>query len=150
MGAVCRCAAVATNAHGSSAAGEHALYAEAGPGTDAVAIRTEVPVPAVIDCEKQLCGARNIHPGEYKTGLRAGKPSEPRSGDARPARALRSDNRYLSDEHYYQAGDIAAAIAATVPELASAIADMDKGQKHKAFNASKIEAHHAIIPTTKS
>ncbi len=62
----------------------------------------------------------------------------------------RSDNRYLSDEHYYQAGDIATAIAATVPELASAIVDMDKGQKHKAFNASKIEAHHAIIPTTKS
>ncbi|WP_407215638.1 hypothetical protein [Enterobacter kobei] len=27
---------------------------------------------------------------------------------------------------------------------------MDKGQKHKAFNASKIEAHHAIIPTTKA
>nr|WP_250696460.1 DNA topoisomerase [Escherichia coli]ARF19129.1 DNA topoisomerase 3 [Escherichia coli] len=47
-------------------------------------------------------------------------------------------------------GDIATAIAATVPELASAIVDMDKGQKHKAFNASKIEAHHAIIPTTKS
>ncbi len=49
-----------------------------------------------------------------------------------------------------EAGDIATAIAATVPELASAIVDMDKGQKHKAFNASKIEAHHAIIPTTKS
>ncbi len=49
-----------------------------------------------------------------------------------------------------KAGDIATAIAATVPELASAIVDMDKGQKHKAFNASKIEAHHAIIPTTKS
>ncbi len=62
----------------------------------------------------------------------------------------RSDNRYLSDEHFYQTGDIAAAIAATMPELASATADMDKGQKHPAFNASKIEAHHAIIPTTKS
>ncbi len=49
-----------------------------------------------------------------------------------------------------KAGDIATAIAATVPELASAIVDMDKGQKHKAFNASKIEAHHAIIPTTKA
>lgn len=98
MGAVWRCTAVATNAHGSSAAGEHALYAEAGPGTDAVAIRTEVPVPAVIDGEKQLCGVRNIHAGEYKTGLRAGKPSEPRSGDARPARALRSDDLFYNSQ----------------------------------------------------
>ncbi|MDX7527644.1 DNA topoisomerase, partial [Enterobacter hormaechei] len=53
----------------------------------------------------------------------------------------RSDNRYLADEHYYQAGDIAAAIAATAPEPASPIAAMDQGQKHKAFNASKIQAH---------
>jgi DNA topoisomerase-3 len=62
----------------------------------------------------------------------------------------RTDNRYLSDEHYYQAGDIAAAISATLPELASATGEMDKAQKHKAFNASKIEAHHAIVPTTKN
>lgn len=62
----------------------------------------------------------------------------------------RTDNRYLSDEHFTQAGDIADAIGATLPELATATAGMDKTQKHKAFNASKIEAHHAIIPTTKS
>ncbi|EDA8714351.1 DNA topoisomerase III, partial [Salmonella enterica subsp. enterica serovar Enteritidis] len=62
----------------------------------------------------------------------------------------RTDNRYLSDEHYYQAGDIASAISATLPELATATAEMNKEQKHKAFNASKIEAHHAIVPTTKS
>lgn len=62
----------------------------------------------------------------------------------------RTDNRYLSDEHYYQAGDIACAISATLPELATATLEMNKEQKHKAFNASKIEAHHAIVPTTKS
>ncbi|EMA5188350.1 DNA topoisomerase 3 [Salmonella enterica] len=62
----------------------------------------------------------------------------------------RTDNRYLSDEHYYQAGDIASAISSTLPELATATAEMEKEQKHKAFNASKFEAHHAIIPTTKS
>ena len=61
----------------------------------------------------------------------------------------RTDNRYLSDEHYYQAGDIAKAVSATMPELAAAAELMDKGQKHKAFNAGKIEAHHAIVPTTK-
>lgn len=62
----------------------------------------------------------------------------------------RTDNRYLSDEHYYQASDIANAISATMPELATATVEMNKEQKHKAFNASKIEAHHAIVPTTKS
>lgn len=62
----------------------------------------------------------------------------------------RSDNRYLSDEHYYQASDITAAIVATMPELAEAAASMDKNLKHKAFDTSRIEAHHAIIPTTKS
>lgn len=62
----------------------------------------------------------------------------------------RSDNRYLSDEHYYQAGDIAAAVSSTLPELAPATEGMDKSLKHKAFNASKMEAHHAIVPTTKS
>lgn len=71
MGAVRRCAAEAANAHGRGAAGEHALDAEAGPGTDAVAIRIKVPVPAVIDGEEQLCGTWNIHAAEYKTVCRS-------------------------------------------------------------------------------
>ena len=38
-----------------------------------------------------------------------------------------TDNpRYLSDEHFTQAGDIADAIGATLPELATATAGMDK------------------------
>lgn len=61
----------------------------------------------------------------------------------------RTDNRYLSDEHYYQAGDIAKAVSGTLPEFAAITELMDKNIKHKAFNASKIEAHHAILPTTK-
>ncbi len=71
MGTVRGGAAVSLYPHGGSAAGEHALYAEASPVTDAVAIRTEKPVPAVIDGEEQLCGAWNIHVAEYKTVSRA-------------------------------------------------------------------------------
>ncbi|HCS9549490.1 TPA: DNA topoisomerase 3 [Salmonella enterica subsp. diarizonae serovar 61:r:z53] len=106
---------------------------------------TKPPLPLNLSTLQQLCAKRfgysakdtlDVMQGLYETHKLLTYP--------------RSDNRYLSDEHYYQAGEIAAAIAATVPELASAIVDMDKGQKHKAFNASKIEAHHAIIPTTKS
>ncbi|MFJ3459426.1 DNA topoisomerase 3 [Scandinavium goeteborgense] len=62
----------------------------------------------------------------------------------------RSDNRYLSDEHFFQAGDIAGAISKTMPELFQATSGMDRSHKHKAFDASKMEAHHAIVPTTKS
>lgn len=64
----------------------------------------------------------------------------------------RTNCRYLSDEHYYQALDIAGAISTTMPELAGAVAGMQKNKKHKAFNTKKIEgeAHHAIIPTIKN
>ncbi|MGX9459573.1 DNA topoisomerase 3 (plasmid) [Photobacterium damselae subsp. damselae] len=61
----------------------------------------------------------------------------------------RTDNRYLSDEHFYQANDLAQAVAKTLPSLADACLELDTSIKHKAFNASKIEAHHAIIPTNK-
>ena len=90
MGAVDRCTAIATNAHLGGATGEHALDAEAGPGSDAVTKFFEKLIPAVMEGEEQLCRARNIHAAEYKTGLRACKPSVLRSSDARPARALRS------------------------------------------------------------
>lgn len=46
-----------------------ALNAEACPGRDAVAEPDEEPVPAVIDGEEQLCGVRNIHAADDKTGI---------------------------------------------------------------------------------
>lgn len=61
----------------------------------------------------------------------------------------RTDNRFLSDEHYYQSADILSAITATLPGLSDAAEHVEMSRKHKAFNADKIEAHHAIIPTTK-
>lgn len=106
---------------------------------------TKPPMPLNLSTLQQICAKRygykaketlDIMQGLYETHKLLTYP--------------RTDNRYLSDEHYYQAGDIASAISATLPELATATAEMNKEQKHKAFNASKIEAHHAIIPTTKS
>ena len=90
MGAVGRCAAVTTHAHAGGTAGEHTLDAEAEPGSDAVAEFFEELTPAVIDGEEQLCQARNIHTAEYKAVCRSWAPSERRSRDARPVRALRS------------------------------------------------------------
>ncbi|WP_340617386.1 type IA DNA topoisomerase [Xenorhabdus entomophaga] len=106
---------------------------------------TKPPMPLNLSTLQQICAKRfgytaketlDIMQGLYETHKLLTYP--------------RTDNRYLSDEHYYQAGDIAAAISATMPELVAAAAEMDKGQKHKAFNAKKIEAHHAIVPTTKN
>lgn len=61
MGAVGRCAAVTTHAHAGGTAGEHTLDAEAGPGREMITELFEVTVPAIVDGEKQLCGAGNIH-----------------------------------------------------------------------------------------
>lgn len=106
---------------------------------------TKPPLPLNLSTLQQICAKRfgykaketlDIMQGLYETHKLLTYP--------------RSDNRYLSDEHYYQAKDIATAISATMPELATAAGDMDLSQKHKAFDASKIEAHHAIVPTAKS
>lgn len=106
---------------------------------------TAPPLPLNLSTLQQICAKRY--------GYKAAQTLEIMQGLYETHKLLtypRTDNRYLSDEHYYQAGDMAAAVAATMPELAEAVGGMDKTQKHKAFNASKIEAHHAIVPTTKS
>ena len=71
MGTVRGGAAVSLHPHGGGAAGEHALDAEYGPGAESIPVFIHIPVPGVINGEQQLCGARNIHAAEYKTGLRA-------------------------------------------------------------------------------
>ncbi|MCA4022724.1 DNA topoisomerase III [Vibrio vulnificus] len=61
----------------------------------------------------------------------------------------RSDNRYLPKEHYAQAASVSQAIANNAKELADAVSGADLSLKSKAWNDSKVEAHHAIIPTPK-
>ncbi|WP_104037663.1 DNA topoisomerase [Vibrio jasicida] len=62
----------------------------------------------------------------------------------------RSDNQYLSDAHLENRSSIFAAITGTLSHLDTAIEHAATTSSHKAFNASKIEAHHAIVPTEKS
>lgn len=61
----------------------------------------------------------------------------------------RSDNRYLPKGHYKQANDVLGAIASNDASLQSAIEGRDVSIKSKTWNDSKVEAHHAIIPTVK-
>lgn len=59
----------------------------------------------------------------------------------------RTDNRFLGDSHLEQRVAIFKNIAESIPELSPMVADADLSLKHSAFNASKISAHHAIVPT---
>jgi len=59
----------------------------------------------------------------------------------------RTDCRYLSDEHFANRELILGALS---HDHASELASIDIYRQHKAFNAEKITAHHAIVPTEKS
>ncbi|MFA0345773.1 DNA topoisomerase III [Vibrio sp. 10N.222.55.C6] len=61
----------------------------------------------------------------------------------------RSDSRYLPIEHYSQRESIVDAIANNAKELQSGAQGADLSLKSKAWNDSKVDAHHAIIPTPK-
>ncbi|MEZ9564794.1 DNA topoisomerase III [Vibrio artabrorum] len=61
----------------------------------------------------------------------------------------RSDSRYLPKEHYSQRESIVGAIANNARELQSGAQGADLSLKSKAWNDSKVDAHHAIIPTPK-
>ncbi|ULG70436.1 DNA topoisomerase III [Marinobacterium sediminicola] len=62
----------------------------------------------------------------------------------------RSDCRYLPAEHFGEAARVTQAIARTQPELSTAVHNADLNLKSKAWNDKKVEAHHAIIPTSKA
>jgi DNA topoisomerase-3 len=59
----------------------------------------------------------------------------------------RSDCEYLSEEQHGDAPGVLAAIAETAPVLATAAGRADPKIKSRAFNSSKVSAHHAIVPT---
>jgi DNA topoisomerase-3 len=61
----------------------------------------------------------------------------------------RSDSRYLPTEHFKQAKDVVKAIASNDSSLANAVQGADLSLKSRAWNNSKVDAHHAIIPTAK-
>lgn len=62
----------------------------------------------------------------------------------------RSDCRYLPAEHFVEGAKVTEAVARTQPDLAAAVKNADLSLKSKAWNDKKVEAHHAIIPTSKA
>ncbi|MGF1832005.1 DNA topoisomerase 3 [Photobacterium angustum] len=62
----------------------------------------------------------------------------------------RSDNQFLSDAHLAHSESILTAIKHTAQTLSDCVEQAASTSTHKAFNAAKIEGHHAIIPTEKN
>jgi len=61
----------------------------------------------------------------------------------------RSDSRYLPLEQLSQASSVLAAIDRVSENLVAAVAGADTSLKSKAWNDSRVDAHHAIVPTIK-
>lgn len=61
----------------------------------------------------------------------------------------RSDCRYLPQGHYHDKESVSQAIAHSCPALSQAVQSADLTLKSKAWDDSKVSAHHAIIPTSR-
>jgi DNA topoisomerase-3 len=61
----------------------------------------------------------------------------------------RSDCRYLPVEHWADRNTVIDALANNCPPLTPAAQDADQTLKSAAWNNSKVEAHHAIVPTAR-
>lgn len=59
----------------------------------------------------------------------------------------RSDCQYLSDEQFADVGAVLNGIIGTLPNSQGVCQNANQAQKGRAFNSSKVSAHHAIIPT---
>jgi DNA topoisomerase III len=62
----------------------------------------------------------------------------------------RSDSRYLPKEQFAQAPKVLSAIKSNIPSYSSAVDNANPKLKSKAWDDSKVDAHHAIIPTHRS
>lgn len=62
----------------------------------------------------------------------------------------RSDCQYLSDEQFADVDNVLAAISDTFAVISGACKKANPSFKGRAFNSSKVSAHHAIIPTITS
>ena len=59
----------------------------------------------------------------------------------------RSDCQYLSDEQFEDVWAVLTAVMGTLPNSQGVCQNANQAQKGRAFNSSKVSAHHAIIPT---
>ncbi|HIP76057.1 MAG TPA: DNA topoisomerase III, partial [Psychromonas hadalis] len=61
----------------------------------------------------------------------------------------RSDSRYLPKNHHSQAKQVTAGVLSNASDFSTAMKESDLSIRGRAWNDSKVDAHHAIIPTDK-
>lgn len=61
----------------------------------------------------------------------------------------RSDSRYLPREHHGLAKDVMPVVLANCPSFEKVSGMLDLSRRSAAWNDSKVDAHHAIIPTSR-
>lgn len=61
----------------------------------------------------------------------------------------RSDSRYLPKEQFTQASSVLSVIKSNAPSCMNAVDNANPKLKSKAWDDSKVDAHHAIIPTNR-
>lgn len=57
----------------------------------------------------------------------------------------RSDCRYLPKDHFKEAASVTRAIQGLAPDLSKAVSEANLSLKSRAWNDSKVEAHHALF-----
>ncbi len=62
----------------------------------------------------------------------------------------RSDCRYLPEGHFDQRESVVRAISRVAPDLGGACSQSDLQRKTTAWNDKQVDAHHAIIPTSRA
>lgn len=62
----------------------------------------------------------------------------------------RSDSRYLPEGHFAQREQVTGAIGRVATDLSHACTNADLSRKTAAWNDKKVDAHHAIIPTSRT
>lgn len=62
----------------------------------------------------------------------------------------RSDCRYLPEGHFAQCKQVVGAIARVAPDLSNACSNADLSRRTAAWNDKNVDAHHAIIPTSRT
>ncbi len=106
-------------------------------------LREAPPLPFDLSTLQEVC-SRKLGLGAQETLNVAQSLYETHKATSYP----RSDCRYLPESMFKEVGTVFDALCRTDPALQSALGPLDQSLHSRAWNDTKVTAHHAIIPTT--
>ncbi|WP_449432030.1 DNA topoisomerase III [Pseudomonas putida] len=105
-------------------------------------VREGPPLPFDLGTLQEICSAK-LGLGAQETLATAQALYETHKATTYP----RSDCGYLPDSMLDEVPRVLNALAAAAPSLGAVLKDVDPSRRSRAWNSSKITAHHGIIPT---